>query len=75
MTDSNVNIYEKTVFIQSQYMENNKSVLWIKMHDIPDKLDVKNMSDVVIKQLRVFIILKLLQKFKLKNTKDIEKNL
>lgn len=55
--------------------KNNKSVLWIKMHDIPDKLDVKNMSDVVIKQLRVFIILKLLQKFKLKNTKDIEKNL
>ena len=69
-------IYMKKLYSYNHSTKkNNKSVLWIKIHDIPDKLGVKNMSDLVIKKLRVFIIVKLLQKIKLKNTKDIERNL
>ena len=32
--------------------KDNKSVLWIKMHDIQDKMGVKNISDLTIKAIR-----------------------
>ena len=42
----------KTVLIQQQYIEKNKTVLWIKIHDIRDKLGVKNMSDLSIRAIK-----------------------
>ena len=44
--------------------KDNKSVLLIKMHNIQDKLGVKKMSDLTIKAIKVFIMLRLLQKNK-----------
>ena len=31
--------------------EKNKLEIWLKIHDIQDKLGVKNMSDLVIKEI------------------------
>ena len=41
------------------------------MQNIQDKLSVKNMSDLTIKAIKGFIILKILQKKKSKNTKGM----
>ena len=32
--------------------ENNKPLIWLKMHDISDKLGVKNMYDLMIKEIQ-----------------------
>ena len=44
--------------------KDNKSVLWIKMHDIQGKLGAKSLSDLAIKA-KAFMVLKLLQKNRL----------
>ena len=50
MFDISANRYVKNcVRIIKIIKKDNKSVLWIKMHDIQDKLCVKNMSDLTIK--------------------------
>ena len=34
------------------HKKDNKTVLWIKMHNIQDSLGVKNMSDLTIKAIK-----------------------
>ena len=62
MFEISAKTYENTYTI-TLHIKEIKSVLWVKIHDIEDKLCVKNVA------------LRLLQKNKRENTKDMEKNL
>ena len=42
---------EKCIHTIAVHKKHNKTVLWIKMFDIQDKLGVKNMSDLVRKEI------------------------
>ena len=50
----------------------NKSVLWIKMIDIQKKLDVKNICDWLMKNLKANIRLIIYKMNKLKRIKDLD---
>ena len=53
MFDVNAGTYaENCVLSTTVHKKDNKSVLWIKMHDIQDKLGVKNMSCLTIKAIK-----------------------
>ena len=53
----------------------NKKLFWVTMNDVQNGLGVKNMSDLVRKEIWViFETTKILQKIKSKNTKDVKKN-
>ena len=51
--------------------EENKTEIWLRMHDIKDKLGVKNVSDLTIKEIEDIYIkkIKILQGKKNKNIK------
>ena len=58
MFKTSAETYEKngihTIIIKN---EKNKPVIWLKMHDIQDKLGVKSMSDLTIKEIKgIFIV-------------------
>ena len=73
MIDINSNKYaENCVHTIEVIRKDNKSGLWIKIHDVQDNLGVKNMSDMTTNQLNQ---LNQLQQNRLENTKDMEKNL
>ena len=62
MNDINSNKYaENCVYAIEVIKKDNKSGLWIKIHDVQDNLGVKNMSDMTINQLKSFPRLELLQ--------------
>ena len=42
---------ESDIHIRIIKNEENKSEIWLKIHDIQDKLGVKNMSDLTIKEI------------------------
>ena len=53
----------------------NKKLFWVKMNDVQNGLGVRNMSDLVRKEIwGIFETTKILQKIKSKNTKDVKKN-
>ena len=55
--------------------KDNKLVLWVNMHDIKDKLSVKNMLDLTINAIKSIYDTENPTKNKLKKIKDMEKNL
>ena len=50
--------------------EENKPVIWLKMHDMQDEVGVKNMSDLTIKEIKGIFNSRNSTKNKLKNIKD-----
>ena len=64
MTKSTDTYAENYVHTLKVDKKDNKSVLWIKMHDIQWKLGVKSLSNLAIKA-KAFMVLKLLQKNRL----------
>ena len=53
MIDINADTYAKNcVHTIKVIQKDNKSVLWVKMHDIEEKLGIKNMSDLIMKAIK-----------------------
>ena len=52
----------------------NRELFWARIHDVQEGLCVKNMSDLVRKKFMVFLRLKIPQKIKSENIKDMKKN-
>ena len=55
--------------------KDNKSFLWIKIHNIQDKLGVKNMSDLTTKAIRDIHNAETPTKEQSKNIKDMQRSL
>ena len=70
MIDINPKTYaENYVHTITVIQKDNKSVLWMKIHNIKDKLGIKNMSDLTIKAIKG------IYDTEASNTKDVEKSL
>ena len=53
MFNINADTYAKTCIHRIEVIKkNNKPVIWLKIHNIQDKLDFKNMSDLTIKAIK-----------------------
>ena len=52
----------------------NKKLFWVRIYDVQEGVGVKNISDLVRKNFWVFLELKIQQKIKLENIKDVKKN-
>ena len=59
----------------SQLKRGKKSILWLRIRDIGRKLDVKNIFDLVDKEIKANLKLIILQNNKLESTKDMNQNL
>ena len=70
MFNINSNTYaENCIYTIKVIKKGNKSVLWVKMHDIQDKLGVKNMYDFTIKSIKDIYDAENLTKEKIKKYK------
>ena len=58
-----------------QLRKGKEPVLWIRIKDIGKKLDVKNIGDLVYKEIKADLKLTILQNNKLKSMKDMDQNL
>ena len=65
--ETSKNIGINTIIVNN---EENKPVIWLKMHDMQDELGVKNMSDLTIKEIKGIFNSRNSTKNKLKNIKD-----
>ena len=64
---------ENCIFTIIQLKKGKEPVLWIRIKDIGETLDVKNIFDLVDKEMKgKFNILVILQSNKSKNTKDVD---
>ena len=64
---------ENCIFTITQLKKGKEPVLWIRIKDIGETLDVKNIFDLVDKEMKgKFNILVILQSNRSKNTKDVD---
>ena len=66
---------ESCVHVTAVHKKDNKTVLWIKIHDIQVKLVVKNMSDLTIKVIKGIYNTKSLTKEQIRKYKRYGNNL
>ena len=52
----------------------NKKLFWVRMHHVLEGMGVKNMSDLVSKEIRGIFKTKNPTKYQIRNTKDVKKN-
>ena len=52
----------------------NKQLFWVRMHHVLEGMGVKNMSDLVSKEIRGIFKTKNPTKYQIRNTKDVKRN-